>query len=104
MKISRANSQIVIPSIVRRGGRSRGICGSPRCISLVFLSLLLYVAPASAQTPQFVPCSAAQPVLNTYLSSLPAQLKAGGQPTAGAWDTWIRSQDKEIRARVEEGE
>lgn len=59
---------------------------------------------AIAQTPQFVPFSAAQPILNTYLSSLPAELKPGGQPTAAAWDKWVREQDKDIRARIEEGE
>jgi len=59
---------------------------------------------APAQTPQFVPFSAAQPVLNAYLSSLPAELKPSGQPTAAAWDRWIRAQDQEIRVRIEQGE
>jgi hypothetical protein len=59
---------------------------------------------ASAQTPQFVPFSAAEPVLNTYLSSLPAELKPSGKPTSAAWDSWIRAQDKDIRARIEQGE
>ncbi len=58
----------------------------------------------AAQTPQFVPYSAAQPVLNAYLSSLPAELKPNGQPTAAAWEKWVRDQDKEIRVRIEQGE
>jgi len=65
---------------------------------------LLSFCSASAQTPQYVPFSQAQPVLNTYLNSLPAELKPSGQPTAAAWDNWIRSQDKEIRVRIEQGE
>ena len=65
---------------------------------------LIALGSASAQTPQFVPFSAVQPVLNAYLSSLPAELKPAGQPTAAAWDKWVRSQDKEIRERIEEGE
>ncbi len=57
-----------------------------------------------AQAPQFVPFSAAQPILKTYLSSLPAELKPGGQPTAAAWDAWVRRSDEEVRARLERGE
>jgi hypothetical protein len=72
---------------------------------LFVIQLLICVAvQAKAQTPQFVPFSAAQPVLNTYLSSLPAELKPGGQPTAAAWDQWVRGQDKDIRVRIEQGE
>ena len=69
-----------------------------------FLFFLFAVSLAVAQTPQFVTFSAAQPVLNAYLNTLPAELKPSGQPTAAAWDSWIRSQDKEIRVRIEEGE
>ncbi len=57
-----------------------------------------------AQAPQFVPFSAAQPILKSYLSSLPAELKPGGQPTAAAWDAWVRRSDEEVRARLERGE
>src|SRR5579871_963073 len=75
---------------------------------LFFVALLLLQCLASttarAQTPQFVPFSAAQPILNVYLSSLPAELKPGGQPTAAAWDKWVREQDKDIRVRIEQGE
>ncbi len=73
-----------------------------------FFYLLVFVlfrcCTASAQTPQFVPFSAAQPVLNVYLSSLPDELKPSGQPTAAAWDNWVRAQDKDIRVRIEQGE
>lgn len=57
-----------------------------------------------AQAPQFVPFSAAQPILKAYLNSLPADLKPGGQPTAAAWDTWVHRNDQEIRARLERGQ
>ena len=65
----------------------------------IFCSLAVF-----AQTPQFVPFSAAQPILKTYLSSLPAELKPGGQPTAAAWDAWVRHNDQEVRSRLERGE
>jgi|SRR5579862_3597073 len=57
-----------------------------------------------AQTPQFVPFSAAQPILKAYLSSLPTDLKPGGQPTAAAWDAWVRRNDQDVRSRLERGE
>ncbi len=70
----------------------------------VLVFVLLGGCAAGAQTPQFVPFSAAEPVLNSYLSSLPTELKPSGKPTAAAWDSWVHIQDKDIRARVEEGE
>ena len=73
------------------------------CAVLLFVCLATGCL-ASAQTPQFVPFSAAQPVLNVYLSSLPAELKPQGKPTAAAWDQWVRVQDKDIRLRIEQGE
>ncbi len=57
-----------------------------------------------AQAPQYVPFSAAQPILKSYLNSLPAELKPNGQPTAAAWDAWVRRNDQEIRTRLERGE
>jgi hypothetical protein len=72
---------------------------------LLFLfSVLTFTAAANAQTPQFVTFSAAQPVLDSYSSSLPAELKAGGKPTAASWDKWVRDQDKDIRVRIGQGE
>ena len=59
---------------------------------------------AAAQAPQFVAYSAAEPVLNSYLNSLPSELKPGGATSAGAWDKWVSEQDKDIRKRIEEGE
>ncbi len=71
---------------------------------LLFLVCVLSFCHAVAQTPQYVPFSAAQPVLSALQSSLPPALKPSGQPTAAAWDGWIRAQDKEIRSRLERGE
>ncbi len=65
---------------------------------------VLGACAAVAQTPQYVPFSEAQPVLQAYQKSLPKELTASGQPTAAAWDKWIRSQDQEIRVRLERGE
>jgi len=77
-----------------------------RCRQLLglFLFGLIGLGTMLAQTPQFVPFTAAQPVLNAYVSSLPPALKPAGHPTAAAWDSWVRNQDKEIRVRVEQGE
>jgi len=73
------------------------------CAAVLFVCLAAGCF-ASAQTPQFVPFSAAQPVLSAYLSSLPAELKPQGRLTAAAWDQWVREQDKDIRLRIEQGE
>jgi hypothetical protein len=62
---------------------------------------LLFLSSAMAQSPQFLPFSEAQPILNTYSSTLPAELKP---PTAAAWDKWVRNQDQEIRTRLERGQ
>jgi hypothetical protein len=68
----------------------------------LFLFCSLTFCPALAQTPQFVSFSSAQPVLEAMRSSLPPELKAS--LTAAAWDKWVRTEDKEIRSRIEEGE
>jgi hypothetical protein len=65
---------------------------------------VLAACAAAAQTPQYVPFSQAEPVLQAYQKSLPKALTASGQPTAAAWDSWIRGQDQEIRLRLERGE
>ena len=68
----------------------------------LFLFCSLTFCQALAQTPQFVSFSSAQPVLEAMRSSLPPELKAS--LTAAAWDKWVRTEDKEIRSRIEEGE
>ena len=72
-------------------------------IGLFFVCLLSF-ASAAAQTPQIIPFTAAQPVLNAYINTLPPALKPNGQPAAAAWDAWARQNDQEIRTRVERGE
>jgi len=67
----------------------------------LFFVCLLTSFFATAQTPQYVPFSAVQPVLQAYQNSLPAGLKP---PTAAAWDKWVRTQDQQIRTRLERGE
>ena len=57
---------------------------------------------AAAQTPQFVSFSSAQPVLEAMRSQLPPELKTSLNATT--WDKWVRTEDKEIRSRIEEGE
>ena len=74
-----------------------------RTLSGLFFACLI-VSSAAAQTPQIIPFPTAQPVLNTYLKTLPPALKPNGQPTAAAWDAWAKHNDSEIRTRVERGE
>ncbi len=68
----------------------------------LFLFCFLTFCQALAQTPQFVSFSSAQPVLEALRSSLPPELKAS--LTAATWDKWVRTEDKEIRSRIDEGE
>ena len=68
----------------------------------LFLFCSLTLCRALAQTPQFVSFSSAQPVLEAMRSSLPPELKAS--LTAATWDKWVRTEDKEIRSRIDEGE
>ena len=67
---------------------------------VLFCSLTFCLAPA--QTPQFVSFSSAQPVLEAMRSQLPPELKTS--LNAATWDKWVRTEDKEIRSRIEEGE
>ncbi|HUI40603.1 MAG TPA: hypothetical protein VL523_01425, partial [Terriglobia bacterium] len=72
------------------------------------LMLLLFVSclPASshAQTPEFITFASAHPALAAMPGSLPPELKAADPITAAAWDRWVRSRDREIRSRVQDGE
>ena len=68
----------------------------------LFLFCSIIFSQALAQTPQFVSFATAQPVLNALPNSLPPALK--GSLTAATWDKWVRTEDKEIRSRIEEGE
>ena len=75
-----------------------------RNFAALFLFCFISFGFAFSQTPQFIPFSTVQPVLNAYAGSLPAELKPNGQLTATAWDNWVRDQDKDIRVRIEQGE
>jgi hypothetical protein len=68
----------------------------------LFFFCVFALCPALAQTPQFVSFAAAQPVLEAMRISLPPQLKTS--LTAATWDKWVRTEDKDIRSRIEEGE
>src|SRR5579864_729500 len=72
-----------------------------KTFGLVFFCCLTFCRTL-AQTPQFVSFSSVQPVLEAMRSQLPAELKAS--LNAATWDKWVRSEDKEIRSRIEEGE
>jgi hypothetical protein len=70
----------------------------------LFLSILLTVYCALAQTPEFVSFTSAQPVLAAMRNALPAELKTSGPVSAGVWDNWVQDRDRKIRVRVEQGE
>ena len=67
---------------------------------LLFCSLV--ICRTLAQTPQFVSFTAAQPVLEALHNSLPPELK--NSLNAATWNKWVRTEDKEIRSRIDEGE
>lgn len=72
-------------------------------LTVVALTLTLF-----AQVPpkaQYVPFRDAQPILSQLNEILPPELK--GKPPeqqAAIWPTWIASRDKEIRARLDQGD
>ena len=70
----------------------------------LFLVIVGCACALAAQTAQYVPFPAARPILMTYLNSLPPELKPGGQPTAAAWDAWVRREDRDVRMRLDRGE
>lgn len=74
-------------------------------LSITF-SLFLSCFPAFSQTeaPQFVSLASAQPVIAAMRDSLPPELKTAGPITAGTWAKWVRSRDREIRKRIDDGE
>ena len=76
--------------------------GARNVAGWVLLSCFLTVC--RAQTPEFVSFASAQPALAAMRDSLPPELKTGGPITPAAWDKWVRKRDREIRARLEEGE
>lgn len=67
--------------------------------------LLISLAPLlCAQQPEFIPFDAARPVLHKMQRSLPAELKPFVSLDSARWDEWVRSSDRAVRKRVEEGE
>ena len=70
----------------------------------LLLFLLFALSLAVAQAPQFVPFSAAQPVLNTYLKTPAGGVETGRQAYRCGLGQLDPHQDKEIRIRIEAGE
>lgn len=88
---------------------------SLRTYSLVAIPALLFSAlvPASAppvevaeQTPmtEFISFAEAKPVLDKMPNDMPAALKDAHPLDANAWNVWVRTEDNEIRKRLERGE
>jgi hypothetical protein len=70
-------------------------------IAALFLVCVGCLTSVWAQAPRFLPFPEADPVLKAYSNNLPPELK---QPNAAAWDRWVRSQDQDIRSRLERGQ
>ncbi len=68
------------------------------------ISALALCLPATAQAPksEYMTFDAAQPVLRGFSDALPAAL--GKSPDAATWSVWIKSQDLNIRQRLDLGE
>lgn len=79
---------------------------SSRFLRLVFLTsiFVILLSPAFAQAPQFVTLADVQPVLSAMPKAAPDDLKKLQPLTAAEWDKWVRTQDKDIRSRLEAGE
>jgi hypothetical protein len=79
-----------------------------RCARKWSLVLLLgLVRGLPAQTPpitEFLSLDEALPVIRAYEGSLPPGLPPSSSLNVASWTTWLRANDREIRARLERGE
>jgi hypothetical protein len=72
-------------------------------VSLLLASIALSI-PAASQPPkaEFMSLESAQPVLQEFSATLPAELR--NAPSATAWQAWVQAQDASIRQRLVTGE
>jgi hypothetical protein len=61
-------------------------------------------AGQSAPRAYFISLDDARPVLASFQTSLPAQLRTSASLNAAGWQAWVLQNDREIRARLERGE
>lgn len=81
--------------------------GARRLLSIL-LFLLVTVVPspvrAQAQGAEFISLDAAKPVLAALPDALPRALRSANGLDGKAWDAWVKSEDADIRKRLERGE
>lgn len=90
-------------------GRSINGCLLVAISALLFSGLIpAFTSPVDVaeQIPaaEFISLAAAKPILDKMASDLPAALKDAHPLDNDAWNGWIRSEDAEIRRRLERGE
>jgi len=69
-----------------------------------FASSSLPEAGGQNPAPEFISFDAAKPVLDKMAGVLPPALKDAHPLDASAWNAWVKSEDAEIRKRLERGE
>lgn len=75
------------------------------CFTLMLLpSLPLRVFSQAVPQSEFISFDAAQPVLKGMSNSMPPDLKAAGPLDGVKWSAWVRTQDREVRKRLDRGE
>src|SRR3954453_10669894 len=91
-------------------------CGCPRSpmsaksavcnLALLIGGAALPFGVSQARSPnnEFISLDAAKPVLSTYASSLPEELRPANALTAAKWDTWVQRSDRQVRDRLDRGE
>jgi len=73
------------------------------CVSCAFFCHgILY--SQEAPRSQFISFGTAQPVINAFSDSLPAELKPAKSLTAQRWTAWVEKADREVRDRLDKGE
>ena len=72
--------------------------------ALTYASISLPVAAEQAPATEFISFAEAKPILDKMASDLPAALKDAHPLDENAWNAWVRSEDAEIRKRLERGE
>jgi hypothetical protein len=72
-----------------------------RGLGICFAACSLLLAQPGG--PRFLRYNDVREIITAFAASDAAALPTGGLKDAGAWDNWVRAQDREIRGRIERG-